>query len=179
LRSSLLDEVTAPQFFDVIEEIERASLFAWVPLGACLYMPLENGDFLEITGAAKNCFEIRGCVGGVFLVIGAGNSRGDALKIADAWLAARHLNTKLIRRDAAWRNRAASEKQILRAAELTGLNVTQLSNLTSGQTSDLIRSAYALAFTPEEIIFARSGFSAAVGAASAKNPHAWQIGSSM
>jgi len=176
LRSSLLSGVGALRFFDVIEEIERASRFAWVPLGACLYMPLEDGDFLEIVETSSVCFEIRGCVKGDFHVVGCGSSRVQALEIADAWLAAGQQTSKLIRRDEPWRNRGASEKQILRAAELTGLNVTQLSNLTSGQTSDLIRSAYALSLSPEELVFARAGLS--VGANSAQIPHAWQISKS-
>lgn len=174
LRLSLLNEPEALHFFDVIEEIERASRFAWVPLGACLFMPLEDGDFLEIVEVAPVYFEIRGCVKGDFQVVGTSNSRAKALEIADAWLIAGRLESKLVRRDEPWRKREASEKQILRAAELTGLNVTELSRLTSGQVSDLIRSAYALSLSPEEIIFARSGISA-VGVASANNPHAWQI----
>ena len=174
LRLSLLNERDALRFFDVIEEIERASFYAWVPLGACLYMPLGEGEFLEIVEAAPMCFEIRGCVNGDFQIVGAANSRGKALEIADAWLAARRFESKLVRRDEPWRKRAATEKQILRAADLTGLNVTELSRLTSGQIGDLIRSAYALQLSPEEIVFARSGISA-VGAAAANNPHAWQI----
>lgn len=172
LRLSLFNERDALRFFDVIEEIERASFYAWVPLGACLYMPLGEGEFLEIVEAAS-CFEIRGCVNGDFQIVGAANSRGKALEIADAWLAARRFENKLIRRDEPWRKRSATEKQILRAAELTGLNVTELSRLSSGQIGDLIRSAYAIQLTPEEIVFARSGISA-VGAAT-DVPHAWQI----
>jgi superfamily II DNA or RNA helicase len=174
LRLSLLNEQDALNFFDVIEEIERASRFAWVPLGACLYMPLGEDEFLEIVEVAPFCFEIRGGVNGDFQIVGAANSRGKALEIADAWLAARRFENKLVRRDEPWRKRAATEKQILRAAELTGLNVTKLSRLTSGQIGDLIRSAYALQLTPEEIVFARSGISA-LGAVAAENPHAWQI----
>ena len=177
LRSSLLNGEDAQFFFDVIEEIERASRFAWVPLGACLYMPLEDGDFLEINETAPAFFEIRGCVKGDFHVVGCGDSRAKALEIADAWLAARRQTSKLIRRDEPWRKRAASEKQILRAAELTGLSVTQLFDLTSGNASDLIRSVYALRLSPEELIFARAGLS--VGANSAKIPHAWQINGSI
>ena len=177
LRSSLLNGEDAQLFFDVIEEIERASRFAWVPLGACLYMPLEDGDFLEINETAPAFFEIRGCVKGDFHIIGCGDSRAKALEIADAWLAAGRQTSKLIRRDEPWRKRAASEKQILRAAELTGLTVTQLSDLTSGNASDLIRSVYALRLSPEELIFARAGLS--VGADSAKIPHAWQINGSI
>lgn len=176
LRSSLLISENAVRFFDVIEEIERASRFAWVPLGACLYMPLEDGDFLEIVETAPVCYEIRGCVKGDFHVVGCGCSRANALAIADSWLSAHIKSSRLIRRDEPWRKREASEKQILRAAELTGLNVTQLSNLTSGQTSDLIRSAYALILSPEELVFARAGLS--VGANSANIPHAWQINGS-
>lgn len=173
LRLSLLSGQEALRFFDVIEEIERASRFAWVPLGACLYMPLENGKFLEIVEISNACFEIRGCVKKDFLVIGAANSRAEAIQIADSWLSAHAFQTKLNRRDETWRKREPSEKQILRAAELTGLSVTTLSDLTSGQTSDLIRSAYALSLSPEEIVFARSGLSLA--SSSAENPHAWQI----
>lgn len=173
LRFSLLNEQDALRFFDVIEEIERASRFNWVPLGACLYMPLEDGEFLEIIEITPVCFEIRGCVKGDFHIVGAAHSRASALEIADLWLVAHTFENKLIRRDEPWRTRAATEKQILRAAELTGLRVTRLSNLTSGQVGDLIRSAYALILSPEEIIFARSGLS--VGAASVQNPHAWQI----
>lgn len=174
LRLSLLNEQDAFDFFDVIEEIERASRYAWVPLGACLYMPLGEGEFLEIVEIASSCFEIRGCVNGDFQIIGAGCSRGKAIEIADAWLAAGRQTSKLIRRDEPWRKRSATEKQILRAAELTGLNVTELSRLTSGQIGDLIRSAYALQLTPEEIVFARSDISA-VGAVALNTPHAWQI----
>ncbi len=174
LRSSLLNEQDARRFFDVIEEIERASRFAWVPLGACLYMPLEDGEFLEIVETAKTCFEIRGCFAGDFHVIGATSSRASALEIADSWLSASAKSFRLIRRDEPWRNREASEKQILRAAELTGLSVSRLSNLTSGNASDLIRSAYALALSPEEIVFARSRISSAA-ASPVQNPHAWQI----
>lgn len=173
LRSSLLNEQDALRFFDVIEEIERASFYAWVPLGECLYMPLGEGEFLEIVEVTPFCFEIRGCVNGDFQIVGAANSRGKALEIADAWLAAGRQTSKLVRRDEPWRKRSATEKQILRAAELTGLNVTELSRLTSGQIGDLIRSAYALSLTPEEIIFARSGISAI--AAATDVPHAWQI----
>lgn len=176
LRSSLLNGEDAQLFFDVIEEIERASRFAWVPLGACLYMPLENGDFLEINETAPAFFEIRGCVKGDFYVVGCGGSRAQALEIADAWLVAGQRTSKLIGRDEPWRKRAASERQILLAAELTGLTVTQLSDLTSGNASDLIRSAYALSLSPEELIFARADLS--VGANSAKIPHAWQISGS-
>lgn len=177
LRLSLLNEQDALRFFDVIEEIERASHFAWVPLGACLYMPLEDGEFLEIVEITNACFEIRGCFKGDFLVVGAGNSRASALEIADSWLVARRFENNLIRRDETWRKREASEKQILRAAELTGLSVTRLSDLTSGQIGDLIRSAYALRLSPEEIVFARAGLS--VGATSVQKPHAWQIGESV
>lgn len=177
LRSSLLSREESARFFDVIEEIERASRFAWVPLGACLYMPLEDGEFLEIVETTNACFEIRGCVKGDFQIVGTANSRAKALDLADSWLFAQRFQSKLTRRDEPWRKREPSEKQILRAAELTGLNVTTISNLTSGQVGDLIRSAYALRLSPEEIIFARSGLSA-VGAASTKNPHAWQIGGS-
>ncbi len=176
LRASLLSGEGALLFFDVIEEIERASRFAWVPLGACLYMPLEDGDFLEIVETSSVCFEIRGCAKGDFHVVGCGGSRANALTIADSWLSAHIKSSRLIRRDEPWRKREASEKQILRAAELTGLNVTQLSNLTSGNASDLIRSAYALALSPEELVFARAGLS--VGANSANIPHAWQINAS-
>lgn len=176
LRLSLLSEQDAPRFFDVIEEIERASRFAWVPLGACLYMPLEDGEFLEIVEVTRSCFEIRGCVNGDFYVLGVANSRASALEIADSWLAAHSFENKLTRRDEPWRKRAASEKQILRAAELTGLSVTRLFNLTSGQVGDLIRSAYALSLSPEEIVFTRSRLSA-VGTSAMRNPHAWQIGS--
>jgi superfamily II DNA or RNA helicase len=174
LRLNLLNEQNALRFFDVIEEIERASRFAWVPLGACLYMPLEDGEFLEIVETAKTCFEIRGCFAGDFHVIGATSSRASALEIADSWLSASAKSFRLIRRDEPWRNREASEKQILRAAELTGLSVSRLSNLTSGNVSDLIRSAYALALSPEEIIFARTRISVA-SASSVQNPHFWQI----
>lgn len=174
LRSNLLNEQAALRFFDVIEEIERASRFAWVPLGACLYMPLEDGEFLEIVETTKTCFEIRGCFAGDFHVIGAGCSRASALEIADSWLSARAKSLRLIKRDEPWRNREATEKQILRAAELTGLSVTALSNLTSGQVGDLIRSAYALRLSPEEIVFARSRISVA-GASATQNPHSWQI----
>ena len=177
LRLSLLSEQDALNFFDVIEEIERASFYAWVPLGACLYMPVGEGEFLEIVEVMPTCFEIRGCINGDFQIIGAGCSRGKALEIADAWLDTGRQTNKLVRRDEPWRKRAATEKQILRAAELTGLNVTELSRLTSGQIGDLIRSAYALQLTPEEIVFARSGISA-IGAA-ANNPHAWQIKDSL
>ena len=174
LRSSLLGGQEASRFFDVIEEIERASRYSWVPLGACLYMPLEDGEFLEIVEAASPAgFEIRGCVKGDFLVLGAARDRASALEIADAWLSAHASRRRLIRRDEPWRSRPATEKQILRAAELTGLSVTRLSDLTSGQVGDLIRSAYALSLSPEEIVFARSGLS--VGASSVQNPHAWQI----
>jgi superfamily II DNA or RNA helicase len=154
LRSSLLNGEDAQLFFDVIEEIERASCFAWVPLGSCLYMPLEDGDYLEINETAPSFFEIRGCVKGDFHVVGCGNSRAQALEIADAWLAAGQLTSKLIRRGEPWRKRAASEKQILLAAELTGLSVTQLSDLTSGNASDLIRSAYALSL--DDLIFKKN-----------------------
>lgn len=178
LRSSLFSsDVEALRFFDVIEEIERASRFAWVPLGACLYMPLEDGDFLEIVETAPVCFEIRGFFKGDFHVVGCGYSRANALAIADSWLSAHIKSNRLIRRDEPWRKREASEKQILRAAELTGLNVTQLSNLTSGNASDLIRSAYALSLSPEELIFARAGLSYSTN--SAQIPHAWQIGISV
>lgn len=177
LRSALLDEQNATHFFDVIEEIERASRFVWVPLGACLYMPLEDGEFLEIVEIApSSIFEIRGCFAGDFHIIGSARTRAQTLEIADAWISSHVHGSKLIRRDEPWRNRAATDKQILRAAELTGLSVTELSNLTSGQTSDLIRSAYALSLSPEEIIFARAGLS--VGANSAQIPHAWQINNS-
>lgn len=173
LRFSLLNEQDALNFFDVIAEIERASFYAWVPLGACLYMPLGEGEFLEIVEAALSCFEIRGCINGDFQIVGAANSRGKALEIADAWLSARRFENKLVRRDQPWRKRAATEKQVLRAAELTGLNVTELSRLTSGQIGDLIRSAYALQLSPEEIVFARSGIFAVSAATDV--PHAWQI----
>lgn len=176
LRASLLSGEGALLFFDVIEEIERASRFAWVPLGACLYMPLEDGDFLEIVETAPVCFEIRGCVNGDFHVVGCGCSRANALAIADSWLSAHIKSSRLIRRDEPWRKREASEKQILRAAELTGLNVTQLSNLTSGNASDLIRSAYALSLSPEELVFARAGLS--IDTKRTQIPHAWQIGKS-
>ena len=176
LRSSLLSSENAVRFFDVIEEIERASRFAWVPLGACLYLPLEDGDFLEIVETAPVCFEIRGCMKGDFHVGSGGCSRANALAIADSWLSAHIKSSRLIRRDEPWRQREASEKQILRAAELTGLNVTQLFDLTSGNASDLIRSADALALAPEELIFARAGLS--VGTERARIPHAWQINGS-
>jgi superfamily II DNA or RNA helicase len=179
LRSALLAEQNAPHFFDVIEEIERASRFSWVPLGACLYMPLEDGEFLEIVETQTSLFfEIRGCFAGDFHLIGTARSRAQALEIADAWLDAHVRESKLIRRDEPWRSQAATEKQILRAAELTGLSVTELSNLTSGNVSDLIRSAYALRLAPEEIVFARSGL-CAVGANQARIPHAWQIENSI
>lgn len=174
LHLSLLGEQDALRFFDVIEEIERASRFAWVPLGACLYMPLEDGELLEIVEVTKTCFEIRGCVKGDFYILASANSRASALEIADSWLAAHSFENKLTRRDEPWRKREASEKQILRAAELTGLSVSTLSDLTSGQVGDLIRSAYALALSPEEIVFARSRISAA-SASATQNPHAWQI----
>lgn len=174
LRLNLLNEQNALRFFDVIEEIERASRFAWVPLGACLYMPLEDGEFLEIVETTNSCYEIRGCFAGDFHVIGAGCSRASALEIADSWLSARAKSQRLIKRDEPWRNREATEKQILRAAELTGLNVTELSRLTSGQVGDLIRSAYALSLSPEEIVFARSHISVS-GVQSTQNPHSWQI----
>lgn len=178
LRSSLLKgDAEAMLFFDVIEEIERSSRFAWVPLGKCLYMPLEDGDFLEINETTPAFFEIRGCINGDFHVVGCGGSRNQALEIADAWLAAGKHTSPLVRRDEPWRKRAASEKQILLAAELTGLSVTRLTNLTSGQTSDLIRSAYALRLSPEEIVFIRSGLS--VAAKSVKIPHSWQISDSI
>lgn len=174
LLKSLFSEQDVLQSFDVIEEIERASRYSWVPLGTCLYMPLDDGEFLEIAGVTNPCFEIRGCFAGDFHVIGTASTRANALAIADSWLSTHaHSRRQLILRDQPWRNRDATEKQILRATELTGLSITFLSNLTSGQVSDLIRSAYALSLSPEELVFARSELS--VGASVMNNPHSWQV----
>ncbi len=176
LRSRIFGEEAAAQSFDVIEEIERASRYAWVALGDVLYMPLIGGEFIEIVPVTTAYFEIRGCLAGDFHVIGAATSRAAALAAADAWLSTHAAARQLILRDQPWRSRAATEKQILKAAELTGLSVTYLSNLTSGAVSDLIRSAYALSLSPEKIVFARSNLNG--GAFSNQKPHAWQIADS-
>ena len=62
----------------------------------------------DIVEAALSCFEIRGCINGDFQIVGVGCSRGKALEIADAWLAARRCESKLVRRDEPWRKRAAT-----------------------------------------------------------------------
>ena len=176
LRNRIFGEEAATQSFDVIEEIERASRYAWVALGDVLYMPLTGGEFIEIVALAPAYFEIRGCLAGDFHVIGTAVSRAAALAAADAWLSVHAAARQLILRDQPWRTRAATEKQILRAAELTGLSVMYLSDLTSGAVSDLIRSAYALSLSPEEIVFARLNLNG--GAVSRQNPHSWQIAGS-
>lgn len=170
----LTSEQAVAEAFDVAEEIAAASRYSWIPLGTILHMPLAGGEFLEIVQATASCWEARGCFAGDFHIIGTALNRADALAMADAWLCSHASLRKLILRDEIWRTRTATDKQILRAVELTGLSATFLSNLSSGQISDLIRSAYALALSPEELVFARSSLSAAQVSRSNK-PHSWQV----
>lgn len=174
LRRMLTSERAVTEAFDVAEEIARVSRYSWIPLGAMLHMPLAGGEFLEIVGATTSGWEVRGCFAGDFHLIGTARYRADALAIADSWLFSHASAQKLVLRDEPWRTQAATDKQILRAVELTGLSATFLSNLSSGQISDLIRSAYALALSPEELVFARSNLSAAQFSRSNK-PHSWQV----
>ncbi len=174
LRRMLTSEQAVAEAFDVAEEIAAASRYSWIPLGTILHMPLAGGEFLEIIQATASCWEVSGCFAGDFHIIGTALNRADALAIADAWLCSHASLRKLILRDEIWRTRTATDKQILRAVELTGLSATFLSNLSSGQISDLIRSAYALALSPEELVFARSSLSAAQVSRSNK-PHSWQV----
>ncbi len=175
LRRILTSEQAVSEAFDVAEEIAAVSRYSWIPLGAVLHMPLAGGDFLEIVQATASCWEVRGCFAGDFHVVGTARNRADTLAIADAWLFSHASAQKLVLRDEIWRTLAATDKQILRAIELTGLSATFLSNLSSGQISDLIRSAYALALSPEELIFARSNLSAAAQISPSNKPHLWQV----
>lgn len=178
LRRSLFDDCEAVASFDVIEKVCEASAYSWVLLGKILYLPLVEGEFLEVVETAATCFEVRGWIAGELQQIGYAATRERALRIADSWLEQNACRRHLILRDQPWRARPASEKQILLAAELTGLTVSFLLRRTAGQISDLIRSAYALSLTPEEIVVARSNLSV-VATEDATFPHSWQIRSEL
>lgn len=174
LRRMLLSERAVTEAFDVAEEIAAVSRYSWIPLGDVLHMPLAGGEFLEIIQATASCYEVRGCFAGDFHVVGTARNRSEALAIADDWLFSHADARRLILRGEPWRGQSATDKQILRAVELTGLSATFLSDLSSGQISDLIRSAYALALSPEKLVFACSNLSTAQVSRTNK-PHSWQV----
>lgn len=157
----LMSDEQIIEAFDVMSQLEAATAFLWVPLGDVLFMPLLNGEFLEIVSAAISCYEIRGLLGGKFEVLGTAQTQKQALAIADNFLSARLDVERFITRDKTWRTKPPSEKQLVRAIELTGLAVKFLAGLNAGQISDIIRSALALRLKPQEIIAARNRLSVA------------------
>lgn len=166
----LMSDEKVVETFDIMNQLEAATAFLWVPLGDVLFMPLLNSEFLEIVRVTFSCYEIRGLLGGKFEVLGSAATRAEALMIADNFLSARLDDKRFIARDKTWRARSPTEKQLVRAIELTGLSVKFLSNLNAGQVSDIIRSALALRLKPQEIIAARKTLSiASVGG----TPYLW------
>ncbi len=76
-------------------------------------------------------------------------------------------------RDAAWRNRDSSDKQVDYAHALTKLPKELLRGLKCGQVADLIKSARALLVEPP---VAAVGVSPAViGGAAGHRTHEWQL----
>jgi superfamily II DNA or RNA helicase len=177
-RRKLLEELCSEEAvierFDVIERLSQVSVYAWVPLASTLYMPLEDDDFIEVVEENPMCFEVRLCVAGELEVAGTSSSREGALHIADGWVSQHVRNKSLILRGATWRTKAASGKQIGYAHALTKLPTELLNGMTSGQISDLIRSARALLVEPELSGGVGMDVSAA-GAARTFTPHAWQL----
>jgi superfamily II DNA or RNA helicase len=177
-RRKLLEELCSEEAvierFDVIERLSQVSVYAWVPLASTLYMPLEDDDFIEVVEENPMCFEVRLCVAGELEVAGTSSSREGALHIADGWVSQHVRNKSLILRGATWRTKAASGKQIGYAHALTKLPTELLNGMTSGQISDLIRSARALLVEPELSGGVDMDISAA-GAARNFTPHAWQL----
>ena len=177
-RRKLLEELCSEEAvierFDVIERLSQVSVYAWVPLASTLYMPLEDDDFIEVVEENPMCFEVRLCVAGELEVAGTSSSREGALHIADGWVSQHVRNKSLILRGSTWRTKAASGKQIGYAHALTKLPTELLNGMTSGQISDLIRSARALLVEPELSGGVGMDVSAA-GAARTFTPHAWQL----
>jgi hypothetical protein len=177
-RRKLLEELCSEEAvierFDVIERLSQVSLYAWVPLASTLYMPLEDDDFIEVVEENPMCFEVRLCVAGELEVAGTSSSREGALHIADGWVSQHVRNKSLILRGSTWRTKSASGKQIGYAHALTKLPKELLNGMTSGQISDLIRSARALLVEPELSGGVVTDVSAA-GAGRPFTPHAWQL----
>jgi len=174
LLEELCSEEAVIERFDVIERLSQVSVYAWVPLASTLYMPLEDDDFIEVVEENPMCFEVRLCVAGELEVAGTSSSREGALHIADGWVSQHVRNKSLILRGSTWRTKAASGKQIGYAHALTKLPTELLNGMTSGQISDLIRSARALLVEPE--LSGGVGMDiSADGAARPFTPHAWQL----
>jgi superfamily II DNA or RNA helicase len=136
------------EMFDVIERITQASAYAWVPLGATLYMDLGAGDFIEIVADGPGCYEVRAAVRGSLTTIAAARDRERAISLADGWLARRGVNEYLHHRRQDWRKLKPTPVQIAVAANLTGRPRAELERLSRGCLSDLITTARALARPP-------------------------------
>ena len=177
-RRKLLDELCSGEVvierFDVIERLSQVSVYAWVPLGSTLYMPLEEDDFIEVVEENPMCFEVRLCVAGELEVAGTSATREGAVHIADAWVSKHVRDKSLILRGSTWRAKKASEKQVGYAHALTNLPRNLLFRMTSGQISDLIRSARALLVEPQLAGAAEGEFNPH-GASPSFTPHAWQL----
>jgi superfamily II DNA or RNA helicase len=136
------------EMFDVIERVAETSAYAWVPLGATLYMDLGAGDFIEIVADGPGCCEVRAAVNGVLTTIAAAPDRERALGLADGWLARRGVNEYLRHRRQNWRQMRPTPAQVAVAASLTGRPRAELGRLSRGCLSDLITTARALARPP-------------------------------
>ena len=143
LKNDDLEEV-----FDVIERVTAASTYAWVPLGATLYMDLGGGDFCEVVEDGPGYFEVRAAVGGALSCVGTARTRSRALGIADGWLDRHGVDQYLHKRAQGWRSKQPTSVQIGVAHGLTGRPREELSALTRGQISDLITSVKALKHSP-------------------------------
>ena len=179
-RRKLLGELSSEDSvilrFDVIDRLSQVSAYAWVPLGRALYMPLANDDFIEVVEETPFCYEVRLCVRGELEVAAVSSTREGALFLADQWVGRHVKNKALLLRDTAWRLRGPSEKQVNYAHSLTNLPVHLLHKLTSGQVSDLIKSARALLAQPPAAAGADEG-PAGHGVEYLRpfTPHAWQV----
>lgn len=175
LLSELSSEDSVRAKFDVIERLSHVSAYAWVPLGNALYMPLANDDFIEVVAENPLCYEVRVCVAGELDTTATSPSREEALYLADQWVGRHVSNKALLLRDTAWRTREPSEKQVVYAHGLTKLPKHLLKKLTSGQVSDLIKSARALLVQPPIAGMEAGPTDAPVEYTNRFTPHAWQV----
>ncbi|MFL6284608.1 MAG: DEAD/DEAH box helicase [Pyrinomonadaceae bacterium] len=161
--------------FDVIDRLSHVSAYAWVPLGNALYMPLANDDFIEVVEVTPFSFEVKVCVAGELDDAATSSTREGALYLADQWVGRHVKNKALLLRDTEWRTRKPSEKQVTYAHGLTNLPKNLLYKLTSGQVSDLIKSARALLVQPPLAGMGDEAVGGPVEYVGQYTPHAWQV----
>lgn len=178
-RRKLLEELTSPENlqikFSVIERLAMVSAYAWVPLGTTLYMPLAEGDFIEVVQETPWSYEIRLCLGGELSIVGVASKRDRAISLADQWVTRNIANKSLLLRSAKWRNNKPSRGQIGYAQALTGLAEPLLLSLTCGQVSDLIKSARALLIEPNKNFSRTNHTEPQIEYLRPFTLHAWQV----